>query len=1533
MWNHRVMLCLFLTSIMMAAVVSPAHNHLDGNDDVNINRANGEELGFIGQGFLLNKVNKNTSSNEMELQRPEVVWQATTGGGLMITRAHGCMAHDTTNDLVYLMGGRTDPDPQQSNDEASTNLIEIWNQSTETWSLAQFSMPDAQQYHECVQINDKIYSIGDWYPNVSPARKSTGQVQIYDLTSETWLNNSTSMPPTKEVGNFGMASIGHKIYIAGGVQNSSANDVTDRLLEYDTVTGLWTELANMSEKRFAFPLVEYNGLLYAFGGMQGPYTWNTQPVINTSEVYDPSTNTWTQLPNMSFHRFGMAASVHNDEIVLIGGHSQSTAVKDTWGYVPASNEWRKQDDLSIGIFDLAAIDAEGVTVFAGGDISSQPYSSGWGVQYLDETEIAPRVDNHTGWISSPINNLGTTEHGSASLMWMELAGSEPPSTSIGFQYRVSNSESGVASETWMPVDTTNPANLALLGIGNHSLSTIAASDKGLMEYRIQLFTEDVQDWTIPNLDSVKWGAEEASFSLSNPTAIQPNAPQITFSTHHSALESQLTQPPMFEFAMIKATSEGYIHPNADWTTIRIAPDGSSPVVSDTDGLLNSYSVSIATPINGVRDVDWSLSFNDMDTEKVLIRTSTEGVATSTYTHTTAVDIDRTISVFIDDVTSNYSTAGGNEVVEGEVLQGGSTLSVSVDHAYTSSGLRPLSNNIEARILINVEISSQDSTAAQAWYNTSTSFVNLNANQGTEFIVSLPTNVSGETTIRLEAQTVDSLQLQMDPLTTTATFLLDSFAPVVMTTSPLINSYLNIDTNRSVTLNLYDAVGFNEGSIQTYVWLEGLHDDNGNGIADLNEPQLISHELINIGNAWQFILYLDETGNQEGDEINVFLVGNDRDGREIPTDGQGKGQLYWTSRLPTKSTIVSVDERYPTESGVAQRLQPTKVSGWDVVVRDDNGLGDINTVRITLGGDDDLGLLYRSNEGCSALDGRLYATEDCIGTVIGDELHINFDFEVLWQMTSSGINIGALQVRTYDEDGFTFYDESSAWTFERDLTVVIDSMEDVSGTIESQTAGPLAVNTVLQTNDLIRVTGTVAHTTSGQTYSGTVALRWDGQFQTSNWIGGQTVIVENGIFATTFSVPESSGQIFDAEIEVWDPIENERFLSMEFPDLTIDGDAPVLLSTSFDEISRFELRKVDIGANVEEPQSWTRNLSMTCQVTSTTVNWEPVTLSREPIDVFDGRTLFSFRFNFSESGQPSLLGSQASLDCWASGIDDAGWSLLSQGSNSQESPWTSIPLTSEGPDLQISNVAFDDELVAQSQVTATVQVFNAGERIDESFNVSVYLNEMDSNNLIAQRSFTGLDTSEAGSMRITVDVPEGSWNLNILIDSGEVIPELDEENNYWNQTYDSSSSGFSSTVIVASGSGLGLVALVVVLLRRRKNPLIPEDEPAQVAKDVPVIEKKSGPTNVAGQRTGTKKRGPPPAQSKPVVETQSPAEAAAAQFAALDALTPTKEPERVASWEKLPAGGEYDYTAEATYYVGESCGRWKLLDDGQFEKIE
>jgi len=1531
MRKGKIALHFVITGFILLGTIQP-NPALLGTQHSEVEPSSGEETNFSDPGFLLNKIARNATISELELVRPEITWFPTTGGGLLITRAHGCMAHDTTNDIVYLMGGRTDPNPQQQNDETATNLIEIFNLSTETWSMSSSLMPSSQQYHECVQINDKVYSMGDWYPGSNPARKSTGQIQVYDILTDSWSTTPPAMPATKEVGNFGMAVIGTKIYIAGGVQNASANDVTDRLLEYDTVTGIWTELANMSYKRFAFPLTAYHGKLYAFGGLEDQYNWNNKPVHNTSEVYDPSTDTWTNLPNMSFHMFGMTPTVHNDEIILIGGHDKNGKSKETWGYVPESNQWRRHDDLSIGVFDLAAIDVDGMTVFAGGDISNSPYGT-FGVTYLDESEIAPKIDNHTGWISSPVNILSTTEHGSASLMWMSLSGTEPAGTSLGLQYRISNSESGLASEIWKPVDTTNPTNLALLGTGNHSLSSIAASDNGLMEYRIQMFTEEVQNWTIPDLDSIKWGAEEAAFDLNNPAVIQPNAPQVTFSTFHLAMDDQLSEPAIFEFAMIKATSEGFFQPNAEWTTLRLESDGSILSLDDDDGLLKAYLPSILPPVNGVNKVNWNLSFNDIDTDNILIRTSTEGVATSTYTHPTPVEIDRSVSVYIDEVTSNFSTQGDELIQPNEVIIGGSTLTVSVDHGFTTTGLRPLSNNINVRV--NVDIAGQtpgDVNQPIAWYNTSTAYVNLNTNQQTEFVTTLPSNISGTAYITIDAQTIDAITLQTD--SQVSTFTLDSFAPVLATTSPLFDSYLNIDQNRSIEINVHDLAGFNQDAIETWAWVEGIHDSNSNGVSEPSERINIANAMINIGTTWKLTFNLNESGNQEGDAIQIYLEGTDKEGRSINTDGTEQGHLYWTSRLPTKAEIVSVEERYPTLSGIPQLLEPTKVAGWNVIVRDGNGLSDINTVRFSLGGDDDLGILFSLNEGCSSLDARLAITDSCIGTIVDDELHIQFDFMVSWDLTTNGVNLGQIEIRTYDADGFRFHNENSAWTFDRNINIEIDSIKDITGGLNT---GVLTSDSLLVANDFIEIKGTVYHSSTNEPYTGMVALRWDGTFQISPWTGGQAIQVDNGFFTTTFQVPESSGGIYDAKLELWDPIEVDKFLTLDLPDFVIDADAPLLLTTTLNPLSRYHLNNVEIGVNIEEPQLWSDNLSVTCQIRSTTVNWDPKVMSREPISVFDGRTLFSFRFNFSESGQPSELGTQASLNCWATGSDDAGLQLISQESNSEEAPWISLPLTSEGPDLQVTKVSFDGEFIQGEELTATIQLFNSGERITESFNVSVFMNRGNSKELVALKQFDGLDASESESMRVKLTTPKSSWNLEIFIDSSDSIAELNEENNVWNESYSSSESGLSSLVIAGTASGVFVIILGIVFLlnQRRKAPVQNETEVEE--KTEAPQEKRKGPSNIASSTSASRiKKGPPPAKKKvPEISSQTPAEQAAASFAALDnhSVSETMNPQRVATWNELPSGGDYDYTADGTFYAGSECGRWKLLDDGQFEKLE
>ena len=939
-----------------------------------------------------------------------------------------------------------------------------------------------------------------------------------------------------------------------------------------------------------------------------------------------------------------------------------------------------------------------------------------------------------------------------------------------------------------------------------------------------------------------------------------------------------------------------------------------------------------TPTNGVQTVNWALSFNDMDSDKVLIRTSTEGVAASTYTHPVPVDIDRTVSVYMNEITSNFSTQGDQSIEADEVIIGGSTLTVSVDHGYTTSGLRPLSNNIKVRV--NIDIAGEtpgDVNQPIAWYNTSTSYVNLNSNQPTEFITTLPSNISGITYITIEAQTIDAITLQTDAQV--SSFTLDSFAPILGTTSPIPESYLNIEQNRSIEINVYDIAGFNEEAIETWAWMKGVHDSNLNGLSEVSERISVPNNVVNTGASWQITFNLNESGNQEGDAVQIYLEGTDKDGRSIETDGTGQGHLYWTSRLPTKADIVSVEERYPTESGIPQLLQPTKYAGWNVVVQDGNGLSDLNTVRLSLGGDDDLGILFRINEGCSAIDARLTVTDACIGTIIGDELHIQFDFEVMWDLTSNGINVGLLEIRTYDTDGFMFHNENSAWTFDRNIDITINSIKDVTG---ASTAESITSDSILVANDFIEIQGTVYHSNTNEPYTGSIALRWDGMFQVSSWTGGKSIQVSNGAFTTTFQVPESSGTIYDAQLELWDPIEVDKFLTLNFPDITIDGDAPLLLDTTLNPVSRYHLNNVEIGANIEEPQLWSGNLSVTCQIRSTTVNWEPIVMIREPISVFDGRTLFSFRFNFSESGQPANLGSQATLNCWAIGSDDAGWQLIAQSSNSEETPWISLPLTSEGPDLQVTKVSFDADFIEGDDVTATIQLFNSGERITDSFNVSVFVINDQGSELVALKQFDGLDTSESTNMRAKFTTPTSNWNLEVIIDSNNSIAELNEENNIWNKGYSSSEEGMSALVIIGSASGVFVIILGIVLLlyQRRKIPTQEEFQEAEVPEAPP--EKKKGPTNVSSASTSSTKKGPPPAKKKvPEISTQSPAEQAAASFAALDSLTPSdvKTPERVATWNDLPSGGEYDYTADGTFYDGPGCGRWKLVEDGQFEKVK
>ena len=135
--------------------------------------------------------------------------------------------------------------------------------------------------------------------------------------------------------------------------------------------------------------------------------------------------------------------------------------------------------------------------------------------------------------------------------------------------------------------------------------------------------------------------------------------------------------------------------------------------------------------------------------------------------------------------------------------------------------------------------------------------------------------------------------------------------------------------------------------------------------------------------------------------------------------------------------------------------------------------------------------------------------------------------------------------------------------------------------------------------------------------------------------------------------------------------------------------------------------------------------------------------------------------------------------------------------------------------------------------------------------------------------------------------------------------------------------------------MGLLALGAVLMRRRGGS----------AKDVETaLPAAPGPTSKP------KPKGPPGADRRVAGGPRSPPVSPASKGvdleraeAALAALSSTSTPAEsmpsvpeigtvAADHTELPGGGDYDYATEGTHYEGDGIGRWKLRDDGSFERV-
>ena len=192
-------------------------------------------------------------------------------------------------------------------------------------------------------------------------------VEIYDPDTGSW-TTGTPLPTARS--SAAVAAINGKIFVAGGFNG----EILGTLDIYDPVTDTWSRGADMPVARSDASAVAAGGKLYVIGGtdgvtgpVPGPADHDERPGpevfwgrndgwfgSNLLSVYDPATNTWSDLTPMPTARTGAAAGVINGKIHVAGGSIGSRHVATLEIYDIASGTWGTGPDMPTSRSECAA---------------------------------------------------------------------------------------------------------------------------------------------------------------------------------------------------------------------------------------------------------------------------------------------------------------------------------------------------------------------------------------------------------------------------------------------------------------------------------------------------------------------------------------------------------------------------------------------------------------------------------------------------------------------------------------------------------------------------------------------------------------------------------------------------------------------------------------------------------------------------------------------------------------------------------------------------------------------------------------------------------------------------------------------------------------------------------------------------------------------------------------------------------------------------------------------------------------------------
>jgi N-acetylneuraminic acid mutarotase/phosphodiesterase/alkaline phosphatase D-like protein len=258
---------------------------------------------------------------------------------------------------------------------------ELYDPATNTWGSAG-TMAELRASHSATLLADgKVLVVGGFSPDTIisdpdtgdsvPAGPSKSSAEVYDPATNSW-----TVASSMSVGraNHTAARLPDGRVLVSGGQSPNYYNYSNTSEIYDPESNVWTPADSMEVTRaYHTATVLSDGKVLVAGG-QHTCSWTADCYVGSSELYDPSSDTWSATGDMVNGSYSHRAVLKSDGNVMVVDGFLATGTVHTETYDKSTGNWTAFKQMSTKRLLASATDMGNGSILVAGGMVGQPTS-------------------------------------------------------------------------------------------------------------------------------------------------------------------------------------------------------------------------------------------------------------------------------------------------------------------------------------------------------------------------------------------------------------------------------------------------------------------------------------------------------------------------------------------------------------------------------------------------------------------------------------------------------------------------------------------------------------------------------------------------------------------------------------------------------------------------------------------------------------------------------------------------------------------------------------------------------------------------------------------------------------------------------------------------------------------------------------------------------------------------------------------------------------------------------------------------------